>query len=178
MGEGTPFWCWVEGLDIATIMRALGGDPESGVSCRWDDLFFGPPLRDGDRLLWMGPLNEQWVQILEAGTTTITSREKGVLSVGRRLFAFGWGVNGPYDLRYWRDGRIVTSLGIWPFDYDPGVPEPHALDEYMEDLYFEERDGLEVQITSAMRLVGRITGRELDREWMEGAHMRYVIPHP
>ncbi|GGO00090.1 DUF6461 domain-containing protein [Microbispora bryophytorum] len=30
-------------------------------------------------------------------------------------------------------------------------------------------------LTSALALVGRVTGREIDREWMYGAHTRYVI---
>lgn len=30
-------------------------------------------------------------------------------------------------------------------------------------------------LTSALALVGRVTGREIDREWMDGAHTRYVI---
>ncbi|SNR96290.1 hypothetical protein SAMN05216276_10023 [Streptosporangium subroseum] len=31
-------------------------------------------------------------------------------------------------------------------------------------------------ITSALTLVGRVTGREFDREWMNGIHPRYVLP--
>jgi hypothetical protein len=31
-------------------------------------------------------------------------------------------------------------------------------------------------ITSALTLVGRVTGREFDREWMNGIHTRYVLP--
>jgi hypothetical protein len=31
-------------------------------------------------------------------------------------------------------------------------------------------------VTSALTLVGRVTGRELDREWMNGIHTRYVLP--
>ncbi|WP_272894036.1 hypothetical protein [Nonomuraea sp. MG754425] len=30
-------------------------------------------------------------------------------------------------------------------------------------------------LTSALTLVGRVTGREFDREWMNGSHTRYVI---
>ncbi|MGW2215667.1 hypothetical protein ACWCSD_11825 [Nonomuraea sp. NPDC001684] len=30
-------------------------------------------------------------------------------------------------------------------------------------------------LTSALTLVGRVTGREIDREWMNGTHTRYVI---
>ncbi|WP_326824659.1 hypothetical protein [Streptosporangium sp. NBC_01756] len=30
-------------------------------------------------------------------------------------------------------------------------------------------------ITSILALVGRATGRELDREWMNGEHTRYVV---
>ncbi|MET8867217.1 hypothetical protein ABZW11_30095 [Nonomuraea sp. NPDC004580] len=30
-------------------------------------------------------------------------------------------------------------------------------------------------ITSALILVGRVTGRELDEAWMEGYHTRYTI---
>ncbi|WP_449062300.1 DUF6461 domain-containing protein [Planomonospora algeriensis] len=30
-------------------------------------------------------------------------------------------------------------------------------------------------LTSALALAGRVTGREIDREWMDGTHTRYVI---
>ncbi|MDP9847616.1 hypothetical protein [Streptosporangium lutulentum] len=31
-------------------------------------------------------------------------------------------------------------------------------------------------VTSALTLVGRVTGREFDREWMNGTHTRYLLP--
>ena len=52
---------------------------------------------------------------------------------------------------------------------------PDALDGYLSGL---DLSGISAyaEVTSALRLIGRITGKEIDDEWLDNAHTRYVIP--
>ncbi|WP_306870875.1 hypothetical protein [Streptosporangium brasiliense] len=75
---------------------------------------------------------------------------------------------------------MITSLTVtYPALRDRA--DPHALDPYLEGLRFElgsgrEGTSIEESISSALTLIGRITGREIDREWLDGTHTLYVMP--
>ncbi|WP_176955784.1 hypothetical protein [Sinosporangium album] len=96
---------------------------------------------------------------------------------GGSLLYLGWPlyeIRGVDDLEYVVNGETVTTLMVGDPAERDGT-DPHALDEYMDGLDFAG-DSASAEVTSALRLIGRITGRELDRAWLDERHMRFTIP--
>ncbi|WP_433356210.1 hypothetical protein ACQP25_19350 [Microtetraspora malaysiensis] len=96
---------------------------------------------------------------------------------GGRLLYLGWPLyelEGVEDLEYVVNGEVVTTLVVGDPDERDGS-DPNALDDFLDGLDFEG-DTAAAEVTSALRLIGRVTGRELDEEWLNGRHTRYVIP--
>ncbi|MGV9778023.1 DUF6461 domain-containing protein [Streptosporangium sp. NPDC003464] len=97
-----------------------------------------------------------------------------------RALSVSWAINGDGTLDYATDGQMITSLTvIYPALRDGA--DPHALDPSLEGLRFELGSGregasIEESISSALTLIGRITGREIEREWLDGTHALYVMP--
>jgi hypothetical protein len=48
--------------------------------------------------------------------------------------------------------------------------------DHMEGLRFDDADSYEETVNSAFVLIGRVTGRQLDRDWLDATHTRAVIP--
>ncbi|MFI6888829.1 hypothetical protein [Streptosporangium canum] len=220
---------WVEGLEIADVVRRLGADTTSGKKCSWADLRKGMEIGEGIGIVWVGHLVGNWTQIIHVGIEALDVLP--TLSAGdRRALHMSWHVNGIGDLLYAVDGNYVTLFSVTRPGRSRG-PIPHALDSYAEGLQFdagdsswendpdlptgwmeysaweEEREArleddmseddyegvqpgwtdlmdlaingysppLATCITSAFTLVGRVTGRELDDEWMKGVHTRFFI---
>ena len=78
-------------------------------------------------------------------------------------------------------GCRISTLGAG----SQGGADPHALDTLMEGLAFqldnpddygiEDPVTIEVSVTSALRLAGRITGREIDAKWLGAVHSNYSL---
>jgi hypothetical protein len=85
------------------------------------------------------------------------------------------------------DGVVVASFAIaWPTER--GGTDPHALDTLMEGLAFqldnpddygiEDPVTIQVSVTSALGLAGRITGREIDATWLGAVHSNFTRSSP
>ncbi|MFC4062729.1 DUF6461 domain-containing protein [Planomonospora corallina] len=177
----TPFRAiWCEGLDELEVARRLGADLGSARECGWQDIVTGS-YSDGstEGVVWVGRQAPGWIQViqLEGHDCWRWQSWRALTRNGGRLLYLGWPlfeVEGVEDLEYVVNGEVVTTLVVGDPEERNGS-DPNALDLYMEGLDFIG-DTSQAEITSALRLIGRITGREIDQEWLEGTHTRYVIP--
>ncbi|WP_204046243.1 hypothetical protein [Acrocarpospora phusangensis] len=51
--------------------------------------------------------------------------------------------------------------------------DPHALDAYLDGAPFGIDEDTAVNISSLLLVAGRMTGREIDAEWLDGVHTCY-----
>ncbi|WP_329088559.1 hypothetical protein [Streptosporangium sp. NBC_01469] len=72
----------------------------------------------------------------------------------------------------WEEARIESGRDYGEED-DVLPPE---WEDCMQLAHSGYRPSLATCITSALTLVGRVTGREFDKEWMHEPHTRYVLP--
>jgi hypothetical protein len=168
---------WAEGLPLDEFARRLGAEAEDAFQVRYSQLVdatSGPGLW-GDRI-------GDWVQAFLEWDVPDDSHLRAVSQGGGRALSIKSGYNSYCHLKWAVDGEIVTSFTIdWP---DPkGGSDPHALDPLMEGLHFQlEEPGptpapvtVEVSLTSALRLAGRITGHELTEQWLADVHAFYPL---
>ncbi|MEV4249814.1 DUF6461 domain-containing protein [Streptosporangium canum] len=169
---------WAEGLNAEELSRRLGADPSSAFRCRINDLLNG----DSHGVSMWADTIGGWVQAFLFWSTPNLSFLQEISCDGTRALSLECGASSTYRLDWAADGAIVTSFAIdWP-DERGGV-NPHALDPLMEGLKFQlDNPGnfsiddpvtIEVSVTSALRLAGRITGSEINAEWLDAIHTRY-----
>ncbi|MEV4894247.1 DUF6461 domain-containing protein [Nonomuraea sp. NPDC055795] len=168
---------WAEDVLLDEFARKLGAEADSAFQTRYSQLVDTAP----GRCLW-GDRIGSWVQAFLEWDVPDDSHVRALSQGGRRAFSIKSGYNN-YSLLEWAvDGEIVTSFTVdWP---DPkGGSDPHALDHLMEGLHFQlEEPGptpdpvtVEVSLTSALRLAGRITGHELTEAWLADVHTCYPL---
>ncbi|GGP04753.1 hypothetical protein LDL08_04600 [Nonomuraea glycinis] len=176
----TPFQSiWVEGLDVEEVARRLGADPNSARACDWREIVTGRYTEHGDGVIWIGPQAPGWVQVIQLDGNDAWQWRSWVELTrdGGRLLYLGWPLyelEGVEDLEYVVAGEVVTTLVVGDPEERDGT-DPDALDGYLDGLAFKG-DSAAAEVTSALRLIGRVTGRELDEAWLNGPHTRYVIP--
>jgi hypothetical protein len=153
---------WAEGLPLDAFARRLGAEAEGAFQVRYSQLVdaaSGPGL-------WGARIGD-WVQVF--------LDLRAVSQGGRRVLSVRSGYDSYCHLEWAVDGEIVTSFKIdWPGP--KGGSDPHALDPLMEGLHFQLEEPaptpdpvrVEVILTSALRLAGRITGHELTEQWLAG----------
>ncbi|MEU8378521.1 DUF6461 domain-containing protein [Streptosporangium sp. NPDC048865] len=171
---------WCDGLSVAETAARLRADPDSATACSWAEIGDGlESLGAGTGVVWIGEQAPGWTQIIQYEGPHIGMNEPQLkLSEGGALLYLGWPLletEGAEDLEYVVDGRARTSVSL----VDPGErsgPEPDALDRYMDGLTLDLETPVDEVLDAAFRLVGRVTGRELDADWLRGSHTRYVIP--
>ncbi|MEU1736121.1 DUF6461 domain-containing protein [Streptosporangium sp. NPDC020145] len=69
----------------------------------------------------------------------------------------------------WEEARLESGQE----DYEDDIPD--GWQDFISLALNGYSPPMATCLTSALALVGRVTGREIDREWMDGAHTRYVI---
>lgn len=177
----TPFQSiWCAGIDVQEVARRLGADLGSARQCTWQDIVTGSyseGFKEG--VIWVDQQAPGWTQVIQVEGNDCWRWQSWVELTrnGGRLLYLGWPLyelRGIDDLEYVVDGEVVTTLVVGDPDERDGT-DPHALDAYMHGLDFIG-DSAEAEVTSALRLIGRITGQELDDEWLNSPHVRYVIP--
>ncbi|GAB2965600.1 hypothetical protein ACFMQL_38020 [Nonomuraea fastidiosa] len=68
-GMGQSFTAmWVRGLGIEETADLLGADSTTGKNCAWADLLKGVDVGGGTGVVWIGRLNDDWLQVLHLGT--------------------------------------------------------------------------------------------------------------
>lgn len=169
---------WAEGIGGNELARRLGAEPAAAYRCGLDDM---AGLGSGRAGMWAGaadgwvlafmfdwfPNDLSWIQEASRGTRLLNMQ----CASGHRL---DWAVDGV---------TVVAFNLVWPSERFGA--DPTALDQLMRDLHFqldepgdifnEDPTTVEVSVTSALRLAGRLTGREIDAAWLDRAHSTYLF---
>ncbi|MEU4835445.1 DUF6461 domain-containing protein [Streptosporangium sp. NPDC023615] len=173
------FAAWSEKVSIEEVTRILHADLETSTPAHFDN--WGPGSDGtGDE--------ESGVLIGQVGTWTLTVGDRcctsddslSALSQSKgRALSIEWDPdNRDPTIKYAIDGKVITSMNIIDTADRSGV-NPDALDAYMEGLRFDvdSDDAVEPNesFTSALIMIGRITGHELDSSWLDATHVCYTI---
>ena len=166
-----PEFCalWVHGTDVETLASELSLDLSTRTPCYLSEIL-DRQIEDGSR--WVAEV-DGWIGVVPA-----PSGEDGYLrsltAGGRQAITIDMDINGNCRLKYARDGHLLVAVDpVWPDD-DRYGDEPHALDHLMAGLRFGEVEGdcvdVDGSISSALALIGRITGTDMAADWSRARH--------
>lgn len=164
---------WIRGVDLDALAPAFHLDFATRTPCHLSEIL-DHNIDDGSA--WVAEVNG-WFGIVPA-----RSDDEFLLSVtegGREALSLSMDIHGRDHFTYARDGRVVVS-------FEPSWPEerlgddPHALDHLMDGLRFKITDGgvlddgvgQDESISSALALIGRITGTDIATDWFQARHWR------
>jgi hypothetical protein len=151
----------VVGLDPDETVRRLGGDPGSAQARTFEECFW---TADGP----------QWTMVDRVGDGVLVAEHNGwraeeaaeALSRGARLASFFRNVQAVMHFVYAVDGMIVA-------EFDPLLShECRGLEGHLDGLRF----GLFGAETSALSLLGRLTGIQVRPSWLAGRHPAVALP--
>ncbi|MGA5761520.1 DUF6461 domain-containing protein [Nonomuraea bangladeshensis] len=168
---------WIKGVGLDALAAAVDLDLATRAPCHLSEIL-DRNIDDGST--WVAEVGG-WIGVVPAHADSERVRavtEGGGEAIGLLMY----GSHASFD--YARDGRMVVS-------FDPTRPErrsgsdPHALDHLMDGLRFQisDDDVLDDRveemesISSALALVGRITGTGIAADWFLAPHSR-VRPVP
>ena len=187
-GDHADFhFIWTEGVSADEAAVRLGADIASAMRCRLTDLasvVSGMPDYAGSMLA--GP-SGGWTQVLLFGWRWYP-RDRSFLSAlsrdGGRMVNIEYNDSGVERFEWVVDGTVVTAFLLSDPEERWGT-DPHALDPLMAGLRFgcddhgafevEDPVTIEESITSALRLAGRITGKEIDSAWFDSPRTLYFF---
>ncbi|MFC5825236.1 DUF6461 domain-containing protein [Nonomuraea insulae] len=181
-----PAFCavWCEGLSPQEVAGRLNADLSSA---------FRGSFRDNTSITMYGGYDERVILVGRAGGWTLligdgecmSNTSMAMLSAeGARAIGMGWSMSGAGSVKYSVGGRLMTQFAITDPESRSGW-EPNYLDSHAAGLRFRLGDNwrhgddaaeTSESITSALVLIGRLTGREIDAAWLEAAHTMYTIP--
>ncbi|MEU7988263.1 hypothetical protein AB0B56_25640 [Streptosporangium canum] len=174
---------WCEGVSIEETARRLRADLSSATPCTLRGIGHGfdGDARPGDRagIILVGEAGT-WTLAVQVQEMDVTSEPalSALSRSGGRALSMGWHVNGAHRITYAVDGLVVSSA---PMEKIPAPLEQHMEGLSMPGVNWDEDDedgdfSTEEMIDTALVLAGRVTGRELDKKWLDAIHTRYVIP--
>ncbi|MFF4417363.1 DUF6461 domain-containing protein [Streptosporangium sp. NPDC001559] len=181
--EQTPFQefaaVWCEGIGVEETAKRLGADLESAeehdLVSATDDI----EIAEGYGVILAG-LAGTWTLVVQVvGFDCVLDDALIRLSRdGSRALSLGWDIDGNEEIGYAVNGDVVTRLSVTCPELRSGA-DPTALDPLMEGLKFqldEDNPVVEESVNSAFALAGRVTGRKIDRAWLDAPHTRFLIP--
>ncbi|KAA9376898.1 hypothetical protein F5972_20745 [Microbispora cellulosiformans] len=165
---------WAEGDDPEELSRLLRADPDSRLECDLETAVKVYGRMWERAAVWIGPHAPGWTHVLAFG---LHPCHPAVRNLGRRLVLEMFcreelGVLEPLNVYY--DGRKLGDVTP-PYDeggdmhlaeylpYAPG-PEFGATGSFTRDVHF------------VASMVGRITGRFIDRDWWTATRTLYRVP--
>ncbi|MEV0143879.1 MULTISPECIES: hypothetical protein [unclassified Nonomuraea] len=156
---------WIDTEDIEEIAERFRADPSSGILCDLNTAFHLAAEKDQDTLVWIGAHSPGWsVAITMSGSFTF---REGASAGGRRIIGYSHmadlGEIGDEGMVHYHDGEFMGMVGV------------QAFQDYARDLETYVR--FEEEVESYLVLVGRITGRFLDRDWFAAPRVLYRIPN-
>ncbi|MCT9929902.1 hypothetical protein N5079_06675 [Planotetraspora sp. A-T 1434] len=160
---------WVEGDDPEYIARLLGADPncrldaDLNMAMRWYQPY------STEEVIWIGDHAPGWTHFINISGLSGPVRNTGIS--GGRAFQVEWDedVEGVHDLYCFIDGVFAAELGA----FSPEIVDP-VFAPYAEGLAWKH--GSDEQIANAfLTVVGRITGRFIDQEWINATRSLYRI---
>ncbi|MET7462894.1 DUF6461 domain-containing protein [Nonomuraea sp. NPDC005501] len=164
---------WITGADLDALARDFHLDLATRAPCYLSEIL-DHAIDDGSR--WVAEVNG-WIGIVPAHGHGDFLRS--ITEGGRQALGLLMDINFNAYFDYARDGRIIAS-------FDPLLPErrygdaPHALDHLMDGLRFQISDDDVLDnpvedpesISSALALIGRVTGTDIATDWFLAQHSR------
>ncbi|MET8867407.1 hypothetical protein ABZW11_31070 [Nonomuraea sp. NPDC004580] len=168
---------WAEGLTVEETARRVGADLSSATPLALQDIglgFEGDAMpADEDGIILVGPwhtwtlaMQIQWMDVTQSPRLSELSRDGG------RAIAIGWHGDGAHRVEYASKGRLAFSA---PLEETLNVLREHAEGLSTPTGWDVPGSPVEEMITTALTAIGRLTGRQLDEEWLETPHVRYLI---
>ncbi|SNT60891.1 hypothetical protein SAMN05216276_108019 [Streptosporangium subroseum] len=169
------FGLWVERDDLDELAGILRLDPQSRRDVRLIEEAPTMTDRSVEDGLWIGPHGPGWSVVISTsgpgtGVLQLSSGNRGMLMV-----SWDREIDGLSDLVYYRDGNVVAE--------SPGMPSGELLPSQLLDPYAQglPRDGYPIEgeerlAHAFLTIVGRITGRFLDEDWLSTPGRAYGFP--
>ncbi|MEU4511177.1 DUF6461 domain-containing protein [Nonomuraea wenchangensis] len=163
---------WIKGVSLDALAAAFHLDLATRAPCHLSEIL-DRNIDDGST--WVAEV-DGWIGVVPAHADRERVRsitEGGGEALGLLMY------DGHASFDYARDGRTVVSFDpLWP-ERRSGS-DPHALDHLMDGLRFQITDGgapddrvEEMEsISSALALVGRVTGTGVAADWFLARHSR------
>ncbi|TMR90788.1 DUF6461 domain-containing protein [Nonomuraea basaltis] len=174
---------WVEDIPVEEAVVILNGDPASGAPDSFSGWGSGSDGSSSEAAGLLAGRMGDWTLIISDYRSTEDEALLTLSRCGRRTLAISWDFHGESMIKYAKDGELITVLDILDTNERSGR-DPNALDPYLSGLRFniDEDDPDEPAIepresfTSALTAIGRMVGRQIDREWLEATHTAYIVP--
>lgn len=178
---GTLAAVWSKGLSVEETASRIEADLNSAYNVTLANLAEGfegdqiPGDYEGIVLIgkfesWSLTLQVQWLDIAERKVLSALSRGDGCV-IGIKWNS--WGDN--HRIFHAVDGLMVDNA---PMMYIPDSLKPYAHGLTMPedwDVPVDQGSPTEEMVTTSLILIGRIIGREIDQEWLEAPHVRFII---
>ncbi|MET8335642.1 hypothetical protein [Streptosporangium canum] len=168
---------WVSTEDGNEIARRLGVDPQNGTLCDFQKATQSYETSLEELIVWVGEHSAGWSTILTISGGTMPPRLIEALSAdGQRVL----------EAYYVEEADPGKLLYTYDREYRGEIFPPSSPGGWMEVPEFEAHaSGLELsdEISDAetfdryMCMVGRITGRFIDRAWFASTRTLYHVPH-
>ncbi|MEU6408591.1 DUF6461 domain-containing protein [Microbispora sp. NPDC046933] len=173
---------WCEGISVEDAVLLLNADPNTAMPDRFGG--WGPGSDgSGDEVggLLAGTM-DAWVVLIGDYRCSEDDTLTALSGNNRRTLGISWDLHGDNTLKYARNGELITVLDILDTGYRSGR-DPDALDPYLHNLRFntdEQKPGEPAvdpreSFTSALTAIGRMVGREIDKEWLDSTHNSYTV---
>ncbi|NRQ34533.1 hypothetical protein HII36_22180 [Nonomuraea sp. NN258] len=167
---------WVEGDDPEELARRLRVDPGTRVECGFAEAMARYEASLEDEVIWIGSHTPGWTHILWLSSFHTGAEAKALSAGGRRLLTvyYNGGLFELDDLYLYQDGALVDEINPPYADGAPVTVPEYAM--YAEGLELEHGMRSQQELHLILCMVGRITGRFLDREWFTATRTLYEIP--
>ena len=165
---------WIKGADLDALAADLRMDFASRTPCHLSEIL-DHAIDDGSH--WVAEVNG-WIGIVPGHIDG--ERLRCISEGGRQALGFRMDIGGHEYFEYARDGRMIASFSPAWLEERYG-DDPHAFDHLMDGLRFQivtesctpdERVDVDESISSALALIGRITGTDIATDWFLAQHSR------
>ncbi|WP_204018051.1 hypothetical protein [Sphaerimonospora thailandensis] len=168
---------WVDTEDSNEITRRLGVDPRDGTLCDFQTAMQSYEAGPEKLIVWVGEHSAGWSTILTVSGVTVPPHLIEALSAGghRVLEAYFMEEVDPGKLLYTHDGEYIGE--IFPPSSPGGWMEVPEFEAHASGLVLSDEISDAETFDRYMCMVGRITGRFIDRAWFASTRTLYHVPH-
>ncbi|MEU1734763.1 hypothetical protein [Streptosporangium sp. NPDC020145] len=176
-GMESWFSCqWVDTGDSNEIARRLGVDLRDGTLCDFQTAMQSYEADPEELIVWVGEHSAGWSTILTVSGVTVPPRLIEALSAGghRVLEAYYVEEADPGKLLYTYDREYLGA--VFPPSSPGGWMEVPEFEAHASGLELSDEISDAETFDRYMCMVGRITGRFIDRAWFASTRTLYHVP--
>lgn len=168
---------WVDTEDGNEIARRLGVDPRDGTLCDFQTAMQSYEAGPDKLIVWVGEHSAGWSTILTISGVTVPPHLIEALSTdGQRVLeAYFMEDADPGKLLYTHDREYIGE--IFPPSSPGGWMEVPEFEAHASGLELSDEISDAETFDRYLCMVGRITGRFIDRAWFASTRTLYHVPH-